>query len=68
MTVTLTPPVPSEADVAHIVAIESPVIRNLAITECYARLSAALAQRTGPRELVHVRDMGLTSGRTDDPL
>ena len=49
MTVTLTPPAPSEADVAHIVAIESPVIRNLAITECYARLSAALTQRTGPR-------------------
>jgi hypothetical protein len=35
------------ADVARIAAIADPVIRNLEITACYARLSAALAQRTG---------------------
>jgi hypothetical protein len=49
MTVTLTPPAPSEADVARVAALANPIIRNLEITECYARLSAALALRTGPR-------------------
>jgi hypothetical protein len=38
---------PSADDVRRIVAIESPVIRNLEITQCYAELAAALAQRTG---------------------
>ena len=31
----------------RIVAIASPVLRNLEITECYARLAAAMAARTG---------------------
>jgi hypothetical protein len=39
--------VPSVADVRRIVAISSPVIRNLEITNCYAQLSAAMVQRTG---------------------
>ena len=41
--------VPSEAEVARIAAIANPVLRNLEITECYARLSAAFAPRTGLR-------------------
>jgi hypothetical protein len=49
MTVTLTPPAPSEADVARVTAMPNPIIRNLAITDSYARLSQALARRTGPR-------------------
>ncbi len=40
---------PSEADVARVAAMANPVIRNLEITECYARLSGALALRTGLR-------------------
>jgi hypothetical protein len=40
--------VPSVEDVRRIVAVSSPVIRNLEITNCYAQLSAAMAQRTGP--------------------
>src|SRR5512133_1874541 len=38
---------PSPDDVRRISAIENPVIRNLEITECYSRLAAALAARTG---------------------
>jgi hypothetical protein len=34
-------------DVQRIAAIANPVIRNLAITDCYARLSAAVAARGG---------------------
>jgi hypothetical protein len=49
VTVTTTHPAPSEADVARIAAIANPIIRNLEITECYARLSRACAERTGPR-------------------
>jgi hypothetical protein len=37
---------PSVDEVRRIVAIESPVLRNLEITACYARLAAAFAQRT----------------------
>ncbi|HUR84542.1 MAG TPA: hypothetical protein VMY78_04295 [Solirubrobacteraceae bacterium] len=40
--------VPTVAEVRRIAAIESPVVRNLEITHCYGRLSAAMAQRTGP--------------------
>jgi hypothetical protein len=39
--------VPTTADVRRICAIASPVIRNLAITDCYARLAAAFAARSG---------------------
>ena len=42
------PPPPTVDDVRRIVAIENPVLRNLEITHCYARLSTAMAQRTGP--------------------
>jgi hypothetical protein len=38
---------PSVGDVQRIVAIESPVVRNLEITYCYSRLAAACAARTG---------------------
>jgi hypothetical protein len=41
------PAVPTIDDVRRIAAIASPVIRNLQITECYARLSAALAASGG---------------------
>ena len=39
--------VPSVDDVTRIAAIESPVLRNLAITDCYSRLAAAFAERVG---------------------
>jgi hypothetical protein len=42
------PPIPSAAEVQHIIAIEDPLIRNLRITHCYHQLSAVLAARTGP--------------------
>ena len=42
---TTAPPTPD--DVRRIVAIANPVIRNLEITYCYSRLSAAFAARTG---------------------
>jgi len=38
---------PSVTDVQRIVAIESPVVRNLEITYCYSRLAAAAASRIG---------------------
>jgi hypothetical protein len=38
---------PDLDEVARICAIGNRVIRNLEITECYVRLSAAMAQRTG---------------------
>lgn len=41
-------PPPSVDEVRRIVAIANPVVRNLEITHCYGRLSAAMAQRTGP--------------------
>jgi hypothetical protein len=41
------PVLPDVDEVRRIVAIGSPVVRNLAITECYSRLSAAMAARTG---------------------
>ncbi|MDQ4048712.1 MAG: hypothetical protein M3131_04920, partial [Actinomycetota bacterium] len=41
------PPVPDVEEVRRIVAIPSPVIRNLEITHCYSRLAAAVAARTG---------------------
>jgi hypothetical protein len=41
------PPVPSVEEVRRIVAIESPVVRNLEITYCYSRLAAATAIRVG---------------------
>jgi hypothetical protein len=40
-------PPPTVQEVRRIVAISNPVIRNLEITYCYARLSAAMVQRTG---------------------
>src|SRR6186997_1518595 len=41
------PPAPSVDEVRQIVAIPNPVIRNLRITECYSRLAAAFAARSG---------------------
>jgi hypothetical protein len=41
------PETPTVGEVTGIVAIGDPVIRNLRITECYYRLSAAMARRTG---------------------
>ena len=41
------PPAPSVEEVRRIVAITNPVIRNLEITECYSRLAAAFAARSG---------------------
>ncbi len=38
---------PTTEDVRRIAAIESPVIRNLAITECYSRLAVAFAASAG---------------------
>jgi hypothetical protein len=43
-----TPTPPTVEEVRRIVAITSPVVRNLEITHCYGRLSAAMARRTGP--------------------
>src|SRR5919107_1646064 len=45
--VTDIPAAPSVEEVRRIAAIASPVIRNLEITQCYGRLSVAMAQRTG---------------------
>jgi hypothetical protein len=39
--------VPTTADVRRICAITNPVLRNLEITDCYARLSAAFSTRSG---------------------
>ena len=47
-TTTDSPAVPTVDDVRRIAAMTDPVIRNLEITHCYGRLSAAMAQRTGP--------------------
>jgi hypothetical protein len=44
---TQAPSAPTTADVRRIGAIANPVIRNLEITECYARLAAAFAARSG---------------------
>jgi len=41
------PPAPSVEEVQRIVAITNPVIRNLEITDCYSRLAAAFAARSG---------------------
>jgi len=41
------PSVPTTADVHRIIAIASPTLRNLEITECYARLAAAFATWSG---------------------
>jgi hypothetical protein len=41
------PSAPSVGDVQRIVAIASPVLRNLEVTYCYSRLAAACAMRTG---------------------
>ena len=41
------PPPPTVEEVRRIAAIANPVVRNLEITHCYGRLSAAMAQRTG---------------------
>jgi hypothetical protein len=40
-------PTPSVSDIRRIGAIENPVLRNLEITNCYSRLAAALAARSG---------------------
>jgi hypothetical protein len=42
------PAPPTVEEVRRIVAISSPGVRNLEITHCYGRLSAAMVQRTGP--------------------
>ncbi len=47
-TTTDSPPAPTVDDVRRIGAMTDPVIRNLEITHCYGRLSAAMVQRTGP--------------------
>jgi hypothetical protein len=39
--------VPTTADVRRISSTTSPVIRNLEITDCYARLAAAFSKRSG---------------------
>ena len=39
---------PTVDDVQRIAAIANPIIRNLEITRCYGRLSAAMLERTGP--------------------
>ena len=41
------PVAPSVEEVRRIAAIANPVIRNLQITECYSRLAAAFAARSG---------------------
>ena len=38
---------PTVEDVRRIAALESPIVRNLEITHCYARLSTAFAARGG---------------------
>ncbi|MBA3748940.1 MAG: hypothetical protein H0W96_15820 [Solirubrobacterales bacterium] len=38
---------PTVEEVARISAMSNPILRNLEITQCYGRLSAAMAQRTG---------------------
>jgi hypothetical protein len=38
---------PTPADVRRIAALQNPVLRNLEITACYARLAAAFAERSG---------------------
>src|SRR5215213_5951693 len=38
---------PTAADVRRVAAIANPVVRNLEITECYSRLAATFAARTG---------------------
>jgi hypothetical protein len=40
---------PSVRDIQRIVAIESPILRNLEITYCYSRLAAACGERKGTR-------------------
>ena len=42
------PAPPAPEDVRRIAAVESPVLRNLLITQCYARLSAAIAASGAP--------------------
>ncbi len=42
------PAPPTVAEVKRVSAMADPVLRNLEITHCYGRLSAAMAQRTGP--------------------
>jgi hypothetical protein len=44
-----TSPAPDVAEVTRICGIGDRVVRNLEITACYARLSAAVADRTGQR-------------------
>ena len=39
---------PGTAEVRAIASIENPIVRNLRITESYARISLAMRQRTGP--------------------
>jgi len=46
--VTIAAPPPTVDDVGRIAALENPIVRNLEITNCYARLSAAFAARGGP--------------------
>jgi hypothetical protein len=41
------PSAPSIGDIQRIVAIESPVVRNLEVTYCYSRLAAACTTRNG---------------------
>jgi hypothetical protein len=41
------PSAPTPADVKRIAALDDPVVRNLEITWCYARLAAAMTARSG---------------------
>jgi hypothetical protein len=55
---------PSVEDVRRIAAIASPVIRNLEITHCYARLAAALAEDDGANWCTFATWASRQAGRT----
>jgi len=55
---------PSPKDVRRIAAIANPVIRNLEITHCYSRLSAALAANDGANWCTYATWASRQAGRT----
>jgi hypothetical protein len=55
---------PSVEDVRRIAAIESPVLRNLEITHCYSRLSAALSMSDGANWCTYATWASRQAGRT----
>ena len=57
------PSAPSVDEVQRIVAIESPVVRNLEITYCYSRLAAASATRESARARTGARTRPGRRGR-----